>query len=158
MFTQSKSPVSEPQALQKLAALCSRSEHSSGEIREKMRRWQLPSDAQERIVQRLVAERFIDDSRFARLFVRDRLRFASWGERKILMALRQKGIDEATAAEALDEVSDDEWLAVLRNVIAAKRRTTKAASDYELNAKLMRHSLSRGFTMRLIGQCVDTLD
>ena len=108
MFTQSKSPVSEPQALQKLAALCSRSEHSSGEIREKMRRWQLPSDAQERIVQRLVAERFIDDSRFARLFVRDRLRFASWGERKILMALRQKGIDEATAAEALGEVSDDE--------------------------------------------------
>lgn len=158
MFTQSKSPVTEPQALQKLAALCSRSEHSSGEIREKMRRWQLPSDAQERIVQRLVAERFIDDSRFARLFVRDRLRFASWGERKILMALRQKGIDEATAAEALDEVSDDEWLAVLRNVIAAKRRTTKAASDYELNAKLMRHALSRGFTMRLIGQCVDTPD
>ena len=48
-------------------------------------------------MQRLVAERFIDDSRFARLFVRDRLRFASWGERKILMALRQKGIDEATA-------------------------------------------------------------
>ena len=144
MFTQSKSPVSEPQALQKLAALCSRSEHSSGEIREKMRRWQLPSDAQERIVQRLVAERFIDDSRFARLFVRDRLRFASWGERKILMALHQKGIDEATAAEALGEVSDDEWLDALRSVIAAKRRTTKAASDYELNAKLMRHALSRG--------------
>lgn len=158
MFTQSKSPVSEPQALQKLAALCSRSEHSSGEIREKMRRWQLPSDAQERIVQRLVAERFIDDSRFARLFVRDRLRFASWGERKILMALRQKGIDETTAAEALGEVSDDEWLAVLRSVIAAKRRTTKAASDYELNVKLMRHALSRGFTMRLIQQCVDTPD
>lgn len=158
MFTQSKSPVSEPQALQKLAALCSRSEHSSGEIREKMRRWQLPSDAQERIVQRLVAERFIDDSRFARLFVRDRLRFASWGERKILMALRQKGIDEATAAEALGEVSDDEWLAALRSVIAAKRRTTKAASDYGLNAKLMRHALSRGFTMRLIEQCVDTPD
>lgn len=158
MFTQSKSPVSEPQALQKLAALCSRSEHSSGEIREKMRRWQLPSDAQERIVQRLVAERFIDDSRFARLFVRDRLRFASWGERKILMALRQKGIDEATAAEALGEVSDDEWLAALRSVIAAERRTTNAASDYELNAKLMRHALSRAFTMRLIEQCVDTPD
>ncbi len=130
MFTQSKSPVSEPQALQKLAALCSRSEHSSGEIREKMRRWQLPSDAQgtHRATPKSVAERFIDDSRFARLFVRDRLRFASWGERKILMALRQKGIDEATAAEALGEVSDDEWLAVLRSVIAAKRRTTKAAS------------------------------
>ena len=152
MFTQSKSPVSEPQALQKLAALCSRSEHSSGEIREKMRRWQLPSDAQERIVQRLVAERFIDDSRFARLFDK------ALHERKILMALRQKGIDEATAAEALGEVSDDEWLAVLRSVIAAKRRTTNAASDYELNAKLMRHALSRGFTMRLIGQCVDTPD
>ena len=116
MFTQSKSPVSEPQALQKLAALCSRSEHSSGEIREKMRRWQLPSDAQERIVQRLVAERFIDDSRFARLFVRDRLRFASWGERKILMALRQKGIDEATAAEIARQICED-FLPILRALL-----------------------------------------
>jgi regulatory protein len=147
--------ITEEQALQKLAALCSHSEHSSGEMREKMRRWQLPDDAQERVLERLIAERFIDDARFARLFVRDRLRFASWGERKISMALHQKGIDEATAREALDEVPEDEWTAVLRKVIAAKRRVTKAASDYDLRAKLMRHALSRGFSMQQIERCLD---
>ncbi len=152
---QPKAPVSEAQALQKLAALCSRSEHSSGEILEKMRRWQLPPDARKRVLQRLTAERYIDDSRFARLFVNDRLRFASWGERKILAALRQKGIGEATADEAIRQVGDDEWLAVLRKVIAAKRRTTKASSARELNVKLLRHALSRGFTVRLIERCID---
>lgn len=147
--------ITEEQALQKLATLCSHSEHSSGEMREKMRRWQLPDDAQERVLERLIAERFIDDARFARLFVRDRLRFASWGERKISMALHQKGIDEATAREALDEVSEDEWTDVLRKVIAAKRRVTKADSDYDLRAKLMRHALSRGFSMQQIERCLD---
>ncbi len=155
MTFQSTTTITEEQALQKLAALCSRAEHSSGEMIEKMRRWQLADDAQERILQRLVAERFVDDARFARLFVRDRLRFASWGERKISMALRQKGVDEATAREALNEVNDDEWTAVLRKVIAAKRRVTKAASDYDLRVKLMRHALSRGFSMHQIEQCLD---
>ena len=152
---QSTKTITEEQALQKLAALCSRAEHSSGEISEKMRRWQLPDDAQESILSRLVADRFIDDARFAQLFVRDRLRFASWGERKISMALRQKGIDEATANEALSQIEDDEWTTVLRKVIAAKRRTTKAASDYDLRVKLIRHALSRGFSMRLIERCLD---
>ena len=147
--------ITEEQALQKLATLCSHSEHSSGEMREKMRRWQLPDDAQERVLERLIAERFIDDARFARLFVRARLRFASWGERKISMALHQKGIDEATAREALDEVAEDEWTDVLRKVIAAKRRVTKASSDYDLRVKLMRHALSRGFSMQQIERCLD---
>ena len=38
---QKKKPITEQEALQKLSALCARAEHSSGEMLEKMRRWQL---------------------------------------------------------------------------------------------------------------------
>ena len=34
-------------------------------------------------------------------------------------------------------------------------RSTKAASDYELNQKLVRFALSRGFTYDIIRQCLD---
>ena len=154
MLSKKKAPITEEQALQKLAALCSKAEHSSGEMREKMRRWQLAPDTQERIIGRLTAERYIDDARFARLFARDRLRFAAWGERKISAALFRKGIDKATADEALAQITDEEWLAALRPLIAAKRRTTAAASEYELNARLMRHALAHGFPVRLIMKCL----
>lgn len=154
MLSKKKAPITEEQALLKLATLCSQAEHSSGEMREKMRRWQLNSDAQERIISQLTTERYIDDARYARLFVRDRLRFAAWGERKISAALFRKGIDKATADEALAQITDEEWLATLRPLIAAKRRTTTADTDYELNGRLMRHALAHGFPMRLIMQCL----
>lgn len=146
--------VSEAEALQKLSALCARSEHSSGEMREKMRRWAMPQDEIERVVERLVSERFVDDERFARLFVRDKMRFDRWGSRKIEQSLRMKGVAQDIVDGVLAEIPDDDYVEILRPLLAAKRRTVKAASDYELNAKLMRFAAGRGFTMDVIQQCL----
>lgn len=153
-----KKEIGEQEALLKLAALCSQAEHSSGEMREKMRRWQLPADAQERILQRLRADKYVDDERFCRLFVRDKLRFSGWGPRKISQALRLKGVAEGTAEAGLAEISAEEWAEALRPIIAAKRRTLKAASPYELRAKLMRFAMGRGFAMDTVRQCIGGAD
>ena len=146
--------MSEQEALLKLSALCSRSEHSSGEMRDKLRRWGFSENEREHIVQRLIDERFIDDERFCRFFVRDKIRFDKWGRRKIEQALFLKGIDSSISQTVLDEVCDDDFVEILRPLIAAKRRTTKASSDYELRAKLTRYALSRGFGMDIIRQVV----
>lgn len=153
-----KKEIGEQEALMKLAALCSQAEHSSGEMTDKMRRWQLPADAQERILKRLRAEKYVDDERFCRLFVRDKLRFSGWGPRKIMQALRLKGVAEDTAEAGLAEISAEEWAEALRPVIAAKRRTLKAASPYELRAKLMRFAMGRGFGMDTARQCIGGAD
>ena len=87
MFAKPKKQITEQEALLKLSALCSQAEHSSGEMKDKMRRWMLPSDVSERILDRLIDERFVDDERFARFFVRDKIRFDRWGRRKIEQAL-----------------------------------------------------------------------
>ena len=70
-------------------------------------------------------------------------------------ALWQKHIDEDIRQRVLDEVDDEEYLTVLRPLLKQKRKTTKASSDYELNQKLLRFALSRGFTFDLIRQCLD---
>lgn len=155
MFSRQKKTVTEPEALLKLSTLCSQAEHSSGEMRDKMRRWLMPPDAIERVIERLVSERFVDDERFARFFVRDKVRFDRWGRRKIDQALYRKGIDAGTRQSALATVTDDEYAEVLAELLAAKRRTLKAASDYELNGKLIRFAIGRGFDMNVIRRCID---
>lgn len=80
MFQKSKKQVTEQEALLKLSALCSQAEHSSGEMMDKMRRWALPADAMERVLNRLIDEKFVDDERFATFFVRDKIRFDRWGD------------------------------------------------------------------------------
>lgn len=145
----------EQEAYLTLAALCAQAEHCQYEMTEKMRRWELPDEAQARVMQRLVAERYVDDERFARAFVKDKVRYNKWGRRKVEQALWQKRIDDDIRQRVLDEVDDEEYLSVLRPLLKQKRRTTKAASDYELNRKLMRFALSRGFTFDIIRQCIE---
>ena len=152
---QKKKPITEQEALQKLSALCAHAEHSSGEMLEKMRRWQLPDDARERVLDRLIDEQFVDDERFARLFVREKIRFDHWGRRKIEQALYKKGVASDISQRVLDAVPADDYIEILRQLIAAKRRTLKADSDYELNGKLIRFAMGRGFDMDIIRKCVD---
>ena len=146
---------SEKEAYLTLAALCAQAEHCQWEMLEKMRRWEVPEEAQARVMQRLVKERYVDDERYAQAFAKDKIRYNKWGRRKVDQALWQKHIDEDIRKHVLDEVDDDEYLSVLRPLLKQKRRSTKANSDYELNQKLMRFALGRGFTFDIIRQCID---
>ena len=74
---------------------------------------------------------------------------------KSYLGLWQKHIDEDIRQQVLDEVDDDEYLSVLKPLLQQKRRSTKAANDYELNQKLVRFAVSRGFTFDIIRQCLD---
>lgn len=147
--------VTEQGAYLQLAQLCARSEHCQHDLLEKMRRWEMSDEAQARVMQRLVSERYVDDERYARAFVRDKIRYNKWGRRKVEQALWQKRIDEDIRQLVLDEVDDEEYLSVLRPLLKQKRRSTKAESDYELNQKLVRFALGRGYTYDIIRQCLD---
>ena len=149
---------SENDAYLTLAALCAQAEHCQWEMLEKMRRWELPEEEQARVMQRLVSERYVDDERYARAFVKDKVRYNKWGRRKVEQALWQKHIDDDIRQRVLDEVDDSEYLAVLKPLLQQKRRSTKAANDYELNQKLVRFAVSRGFTFDIIRQCLDVYE
>ena len=146
------------QAYQKLAALCARSEHCQQEMLDKMRQWGVDEEEQAKVMARLVEERYVDDERFARAFVNDKVRYAKWGRRKIEQALWMKRIDEQLARTVLDEVPDEDYIAILRPALKQKRRSTKAASEYEMTMKLIKYALSRGFTMDVIKQCMEVDD
>jgi regulatory protein len=138
-----------------LAALCAQAEHCQHEMLEKMRRWELPEEEQARVMQRLVSERYVDDERYARAFVKDKVRYNKWGRRKVEQALWQKRIDDDIRERVLDEVDEEEYLNVLRPLLKQKRKSIKAGNDYELKQKLVRFALGRGFTYDIIRQCID---
>lgn len=145
----------EKEAYLQLAALCAQSEHCEWEMKEKMRRWELDEMVQNSILARLIKERYVDDERYARAFVKDKIRYNKWGRRKVEQALWQKHIAADIRQQVLDEVDDEEYLDILRPLLKQKRKSIKAQNDYELNQKLMRFALGRGFTFDLIKQCID---
>lgn len=127
-------------------------------MKEKMTRWGIDEDAQQRVVEYLVANRYVDDRRYARSFVNDKLKYNKWGPRKIEQSLWMKHIDESVLREALDDVDNEEYISVLRPLLTSKRKTTKAETDYEMNQKLLRFAIGRGFTFEQVKEVIDDVD
>lgn len=150
-----KKEMTEQEAYLRLAALCAQAEHCEQEMRDKMRRWGLDEAAQDKVVERLTKERYIDEERYARAFVKDKIRYNKWGRRKVQQALWMKHISDDIQQQVLDEIDEKEYLDVLRPLLKQKRKSIKAESDYELNQKLVRFALSRGFGFDIIRQCMD---
>ena len=150
-----KKEMTEQEAYLQLAAICAQAEHCEQEMRDKMKRWELDETVQNRIIDRLTKERYIDHERYARAFVKDKIRYNKWGSKKVQQALWMKRIDQDIQQRVLDEIDEKEYLDVLRPLLKQKRKSIKADSDYELNQKLVSFALSRGFTFDIIRQCLD---
>ena len=150
-----KKEMTEQEAYLQLAALCAQAEHCQQEMHDKMKRWGLDETVRQRVVDRLVRERYVDDERYGRAYVKDKIRYQKWGRRKVQQGLWLKHIAEGIQQQVLGEVDDEEYLTMLKPLLKQKRKTIKAQSDYELNQKLLRFALGRGFTFDIIRRCLD---
>ena len=144
------------QALQSLMRLCARSEKSTGDALRLMRTWGVPEAEQQGVLNRLLADRYIDNRRYAEAYTREKSQLAGWGERKIAMQLRLKGVERETISAVLAELMDDGGKQErLREKLQRKLRSTKAASDYELRGKLLRYALGLGYDYDIAAEVVE---
>ena len=150
-----KKTYSEQEVLQKLTSLCAAAEHCSQEMVEKMTRWEVPEEVQAHVMQYLTEHQYIDDERFCRAFVSDKIKYNKWGQKKIEQALFMKHIPKEIQQRVLSEVDPDDYVSILRPLLTAKRKSIRANSSYEQSGKLIRFAMQRGFTMDIIRQCME---
>ena len=135
------------QALASLQRLCARAERSSGDALRLMATWEVDPAKRQEVLQRLIADRFIDDRRYAEAFVREKTSLSSWGEYKIRATLKRKGISDEIIAEVCNSSETLHTTERLSQRLQRKARTYNYKTLYELKTKLLRHALSLGFQM-----------
>ncbi len=145
---------SEEQALNILSSLCASSEYCSSDMEEKMKRWNMPEEARTRVLGQLISDGFIDDERYCRAFVHDKISYAKWGRRKLELALYRKGISKDVSNPILNTIPDETYIKILKPLINTKIKSVHANSIYERNQKLFRFAAGRGFTTDLIRKCI----
>ncbi len=146
------------EAMHKAAAYCSRCEHSTYEVATKLNDWGVAKELHDKIIDRLIAEKFIDDRRFCRSYINDKYKYSRWGRIKIMHNIKAKGISASLFKEVEVETIDTElYLDNLRAVIKDKLRSTKANSPYELKGKLVRSAAGKGYEPNLIYMIIDEL-
>ena len=120
------------------------------DVKSKLKSFRLQEGMAERIIIALEKENYLDEARYAKGFASGKLRINKWGKNKIYAALQQKRVPELYILQGLSEIDDDEYLQVLRNVIASKNREIKEPDINRRNKKVAKFAIAKGFESGLV--------
>lgn len=130
-----------------MEALCSRRECCSAEILEKLKRSGLSESDSAEILQSLRRSGYIDDSRYAAAFARDRSSLSGWGAAKIAFQLRRKGISDEILRSALSAIDSSKAASRLHEVLLVKWKELRREDDMQKKRnKALRFATGRGYS------------
>lgn len=152
-----KRELSETEVLHRAAAYCSAGERCIQDVEKRILAAGLPEEACRRIIARLQQEGFVDERRFARCFVNDKLRFNKWGRIKIGYEMQKKGIAADIRAELLESISERDYEEMLYALLQSKKRSARGRDERDLQVKLFRFAAGRGFEGGVISRCLKRL-
>ena len=142
--------------LNRLQAQCVRREYCIADVTAKaVRALDGDKDAARVVVEALVADRFVDEARYAAAFAREKAALTGWGPVKIRYALAAKGIPRETVAQALEEIDDPAAGHKMEAVLRTKYRTL--AGDPQVRLKLLKFALGRGYEYEAVRELVDRI-
>lgn len=140
----------------RLRRLCSRREYCVSDVRKKaMTALEGDSEAAENVVSALVAEKYVDDLRYATAYAREKAMISGWGETKIRYMLSGKRIPRDIVSQALTEIDEGKADARLQKLLENKMRSLK--DDPQIKLKLIRFALGRGYQYDDIAPVIDSL-
>ena len=146
----------EDKVLSSLQAQCARREYCTSDITAKaLKALDGDSEAAERVVGKLRADRFFDDLRYASAFARDKSCLDGWGPVKIRHQLRGKGIDGAVIEAALAGIDEEKADSRLLSLVQAKARSL--SGDPEIRLKLIQFALRRGYEYTPVDKAVKSV-
>lgn len=151
------SKIAPEQALSRLQRLCSRAEKCVADVRRKLSEWEFAPGEASKIIARLQGGGFVNEQRYAKAFVHDKIALSHWGVVKIRKALKDKKIDDEIIREALggiDKLTQEQHLACL---LSQKDKSLKAVAPAARKIKLLRFALGRGFEYEMALRTVDEL-
>lgn len=147
-------PLSPDQVLDKMAKYCAYQERCVKDVTEKLKTFELTQKEKDEILDYLIDNRFVNNTRFAQAFVKGKINQSGWGLNKIRFHLMQKGIDKQIIDEALQTYDEEAYRQRLIDVLKIKAKTVKAENDFERNRKLAAYALQKGFEAHLVWEVI----
>lgn len=142
--------------LNRLMGQCSRREYCEADILKKaMKALENDRAASMQVLGQLKRYAFVDDVRYAAAYAREKSSISGWGVRKIVFALRGKGVAAEAVEAAVQGLDAEEAEARLLKVLQTKARALKDTPDK--NLKLLRFALSRGYDYEKASRIIDGL-
>lgn len=150
-----KKHLTKEQALQKLKHYCAYQERCHSEVKEKLFNLGVWKKDHDEIISTLIEENYLNEERFAIAYAGGKWRVKQWGRVKIKYELKQKQVSEYCIKKALQQISEEEYLAVLKKLADEKYASLKAEQYLVRKKKTMDFLIGKGFEIDLVRGVVE---
>lgn len=133
------------------------------QLSRKLAERNVPADVAEAVLDRFEEVKLVDDADFADMWVRSRSQSRKLAKGALRRELAEKGIDEETAAGALEQLSDEDEESAARELVQRKLRGVTGFEDRAERDKTTRRLASmlarKGYqpaqAFRIVGEVLD---
>ena len=136
--------------IEQLKNYCAIQERCSSDIVTKMKTWRITNENQNKILDILIQEDFINDKRYSKSFCRGKFRIKKWGKVKIANELKRKKINPSTITSSLNEIKDIDYNTALDTQFNKKKQSIKSSNYYDKKKKIANYLIGKGYESNLV--------
>ena len=115
------------------------------EVEQKMREFLLIPEAKEDILLYLIQEKYLDEERFVRSYIRGKFYIKHWGRNKIKLNLKQKQISDKLIDRCWDEIDESDYQKQILLFIEKQSDSITESNSFKKKNKIVKLLLSKGF-------------
>lgn len=145
------------EAREKIRAFCLYRDRSQREVADKLGSYGLIPEVKDTLISELIQERFLDEERFARSFVRGKYKIKKWGRYKIKQALYRHQLSDYVLRKAFTEIDPELYFKHLEQVAEKRWPLTKAKDQFQRKLKLRAYLQNRGYESDLVQEVIEAL-
>ena len=153
MLKKTPKKISVDRALEKAMRYCMYQERCVLDIEQRFEAWGLPKQKWDELVDKLLADDFINEARYIESFVRGKFFGKKWGRHKIILGLKKKKISGSAIERIMnEEISEEDYNQMIRKLIEFKSEQIEKVEGLQKRDKIYRFLIGKGFESDLIVQ------
>lgn len=100
----------------------------------------------EEVIDKLIDNKYLDDDRFTKAFIKDKLNFTNWGDYKIKNELKRLGVNEEIIYNNISNIDDNIYYERIDKIINKDISTNKKYNGIKLKNKIYNHLITLGYS------------
>ena len=147
------------EAVKALEHYCVYQDRCHQEVERKLSQMRLIPEIIEHTITHLIAENFLNETRFSQSYARGKFRIKKWGKIRIAKELKSRNITEYNIKIALKEIDEEAYLTTLEELVTKKSAATQEASPFKKKKKIVDSLLRQGYAYKdindVFSKCLD---
>ena len=119
---------------------------SINELRDYLKNKEEDTIIIEEVIDKLINYKYLDDDRFTKAFIKDKLNFTNWGDYKIKNELKRLGVNEEIIYNNISNIDDNIYYERINKIMDKDISINKKYSGIKLKNKIYNHLLTLGYS------------